>query len=92
MANTASQKKSDPKASSTADAGEAEVQARFDRETAQGYSGTVADPTPNHAYSVGGVTSDEPTPETDAAAAGAARTRAAEAGTETTGGGEGRGD
>lgn len=65
MANTASPKRSDPKASSTADAGEAEVQERSDRETDQGYRGTVADPTPNHAYTVGGVVHGEPTPETD---------------------------
>lgn len=66
MVNTASQKKRDQAASSTADAGEAEVQAQTDQDVDQGYRGTVADPTPNHAYTVGGVVSGEPTPETDA--------------------------
>lgn len=42
------------------------MQEKFDKETAQGYRGAVADPTPNSAYTVGGVTSGEPTPETDA--------------------------
>lgn len=77
MANTASPKRSDPKASSTDDAGEAEVQAQTDQDVDQGYRGTVADPTPNHAYTVGGVTSGEPTPETDAELAAKARTAAA---------------
>lgn len=42
-------------------------------ETAKGYVGADTDPTPNESYTVGGVTSDKPTPETDAKAAEAAR-------------------
>lgn len=62
-------KNSDQSKSSTGDAGEAELQERFDQEAEQGYRGIVADPTPNSAYTVGGVTSGEPTPETDGEAA-----------------------
>lgn len=49
----------------TDDAGEAEVQQKFDRINAQGYDGNVPDPTPNEAYTVAGVTSNAPTPATD---------------------------
>lgn len=73
MANE-KQTKSNQSASSTGDAGEAELQKQFDQEDAQGYRGVVADPTPNSAYTVAGVTSGEPTPETDAQAAKAAAT------------------
>lgn len=51
--------------SSETDAGRAEVQENVDNETEQGYRGTVADTTPNENYTVDGVTSDKPTPETD---------------------------
>jgi hypothetical protein len=47
---------------------EPEAQALQDAEnqvTAQGYRGTVPDPTPNHHYTVAGVTDGKPTPETD---------------------------
>lgn len=74
---SAKTKKSDQTASPTDDAGEAEVQERFDREDERGYRGTVADPTPNSAYTVAGVTSGEPTPETDADAAAEAASRRA---------------
>lgn len=47
------------------DAGEAQMQAQFDKEAEQGYRGYHVDPTPNSAYTVAGVTSGEPTPETD---------------------------
>lgn len=47
------------------DAGEAEVQKTMDKETDKGYSGTVVDPTPNENYTVDGVTSGKPTPESD---------------------------
>lgn len=66
---TEKQKNQDPMPSPTDDAGEAELQARFDKEAEQGYRGVVADPTPNSAYTVSGVTSGEPTPETDGGAA-----------------------
>lgn len=42
------------------------VQEAMDEEQEQGFRGQKVDPTPNHAYSVDGVTSGEPTPETDA--------------------------
>jgi hypothetical protein len=41
------------------------VQEQVDVETEQGFRGVKVDPTDNHAYSVEGVTSGEPTPETD---------------------------
>ncbi|AGL13872.1 hypothetical protein [Actinoplanes sp. N902-109] len=50
-----------------------EVQARMDEITEQGYQGTSTDPTPNENYTVGGVTSGAPTPETDKDAARAVR-------------------
>jgi hypothetical protein len=47
------------------DLGADEVQAKVDEAEAKGYLGEVPDPTPNSAYTVGGVTSGAPTPETD---------------------------
>lgn len=47
--------------------GVAEVQAKVDKETEQGFRGVEVDPTDNHAYTVEGVTAGEPTPETDPA-------------------------
>jgi hypothetical protein len=41
----------------------------LDAEQARGYRGLKADPTPNEHYTVAGVTSGKPTPETDADAA-----------------------
>ena len=52
-----------------ADIGQDAVQAAVDAEEDQGYHGVAVDPTPNSAYTVAGVTSGAPTPETDAAAA-----------------------
>lgn len=57
---------------SGADAENAEVQATVDEETEQGFRGTKVDQTPNENYTVAGVTSGAPTPETDADAARAA--------------------
>jgi hypothetical protein len=51
------------------DLGGDEVQQRMDRETAQGFSGVNVDPTPDENYTVAGVTSGAPTPETDPQAA-----------------------
>lgn len=48
-----------------ADTGADEVQANMDEETDKGYSGTKVDTTPDEAYSVKGVTSGQPTPESD---------------------------
>lgn len=53
--------------------GNAEVAAKFDKELKQGFRGTEVDPTDNKAYTVAGVTSGMPTPETDPAAANTAR-------------------
>lgn len=47
------------------DTSKAQVQEQVDKETEQGFIGTEVDPTPNSAYTVAGVTSGEPTPETD---------------------------
>jgi hypothetical protein len=49
------------------------VQAKVDEENAQGFRGTRVDPTPLENYTLDGVTSGKPTPETDEKAAQAAR-------------------
>jgi hypothetical protein len=41
------------------------VESRVEKELAQGFRGTEVDPTPNENYTVAGVTSGAPTPETD---------------------------
>lgn len=51
------------------DSGEAEVQAKVDEAEAQGFFGTAVDPTPRENYTLEGVTSGKPTPETDDKAA-----------------------
>lgn len=48
-----------------ADASIQEVQRQVDQETEQGFRGVEVDPTPNENYTVAGVTSGAPTPETD---------------------------
>lgn len=60
-----------------ADLGREEVQEQVNAEQEQGFVGNKVDPTPNEAYTVSGVTHQEPTPETDA---GAAREAAAASG------------
>jgi hypothetical protein len=55
------------------DSGAAEVQAKVDAENEQGFRGTRVDPTPLENYTLAGVTSGKPTPETDEKAAAAAR-------------------
>ena len=47
------------------DAGQAEVQAKFDEAEKKGYFGEVPDETPNENYTLKGVTSGKPTPETN---------------------------
>lgn len=42
-----------------------EVQAKFDEAEEQGYFGEAVDETPRENYTVQGVTSGKPTPETD---------------------------
>ncbi len=53
------------KQKSATDATQEAVQATVDAEQEQGYRGTTVDPTPNENYTVAGVTSGKPTPETD---------------------------
>ena len=55
------------------DGGAAEVQAKVDKENEQGFRGVRVDPTPLENYTLEGVTSGKPTPETDEKAAKAAR-------------------
>jgi hypothetical protein len=57
----------------TADQSTADMQKRADEDTARGFRGVEVDPTPNEHYSVAGVTSGMPTPETDDGAAEEAR-------------------
>ena len=51
----------------------AEIQRATDQAQAQGFFGVETDPTPNANYTIAGVTSGAPTPETDPEAAAAAR-------------------
>lgn len=60
------------------DSAEKQVQAAVDVETEQGFRGTEVDATPNENYTVSGVTSGKPTPETDEKAAAKAREAASE--------------
>lgn len=55
------------------EAGAEQVQQRVDEEQDQGFVGTEVDPTPNENYTLAGVTSGKPTPETDERAAEEAR-------------------
>jgi hypothetical protein len=43
-----------------------EIEQKLNAEQEQGFRGTEVDPTPNENYTVAGVTSGAPTPETDA--------------------------
>ncbi len=56
-----------------ADTSAAEVQAKADEDQARGFRGVEVDPTPNENYTIAGVTSGAPTPETDDDAAETAR-------------------
>ena len=47
------------------DAGQAEVQARFDEAEEKGYFGHTPDDTPNEHYTLSGVIAGLPTPETE---------------------------
>lgn len=47
------------------DLGQAEVQAKFDEANSKGYWGETPDDTPNENYTLKGVTSGKPTPETE---------------------------
>ena len=61
--STTTSSTSKPK-SAKSDAGAAQVQATVEEELEQGFRGTAVDPTPNENYTVEGVTSGAPTPET----------------------------
>jgi hypothetical protein len=52
-------------ANTTAEELKGDLQERTDEAEAKGYWGETPDPTPNSAYTLGGVTAGEPTPETD---------------------------
>lgn len=54
------------KDSTAASQSSTDIQAKADQEAKQGFRGTEVDPTPNENYTVAGVTSGAPTPETDA--------------------------
>ena len=54
-----------PPKKSADDAGQAEVQAKFDEANEKGYFGSTPDETPNENYTLKGVTSGKPTPETE---------------------------
>jgi hypothetical protein len=56
-----------------ADKSTAEAQAKVDEDQARGFRGVEVDPTPNENYTIAGVTSGAPTPETDDNAAETAR-------------------
>lgn len=60
------------------DLGAAEVEANVQAEQDKGYRGEAVDPTPNSNYTVAGVTSGKPTPETDPKQAAKARDAQAE--------------
>ena len=49
------------------------IEDRLEQEQKQGFRGTEVDPTPNENYTVAGVTSGAPTPETDVDSANTAR-------------------
>lgn len=51
-------------AKSHEDGGLADVQAKVDAATAQGFEGEAVDDTPRENYTVAGVTAGKPTPET----------------------------
>lgn len=55
------------------DSGRSLVQEQFDQEQEQGYVGTKVDPTPDENYTLQGVASGAPTPETDEELAAEAR-------------------
>jgi hypothetical protein len=55
------------------DVGQAEVQKKVEAEQERGLHGTKVDPTPDEHYTVGGVTSGKPTPESDPDRAGLRR-------------------
>jgi hypothetical protein len=57
------------KTAASTDGGKKELQAAFDEAQEKGYFGVTPDPTPNENYTLKGVASGKPTPETDDALA-----------------------
>ena len=53
------------KTAASTDLGQKSVHAAFDEAQEKGYFGVTPDPTPNENYTLKGVTSGKPTPETD---------------------------
>lgn len=47
------------------DAGQDEIQAKFDEAAEKGFFGTAPDSTPNENYTLAGVNAGKPTPETE---------------------------
>ena len=68
-----------------ADKSTAQVQKQMDEDTERGFRGVEVDPTPNDNYTVSGVTSGAPTPETDDKAAEDARKAQADAASKAAG-------
>lgn len=62
----AESKLANPKGADTSPHDVTSLQKKSDEIQKQGYDGIVTDPTPNEHYTVEGVTSGKPTPETDA--------------------------
>lgn len=56
-----------------ADTSTTEVQQKVDKDEARGFRGIEVDPTPNENYTIAGVISGAPTPETDEKASETAR-------------------
>ncbi len=73
----AEKRSTQPTAKAT-DAAETAVQDAVDAETEKGYRGSVADSTPNHAYTVAGQLAGEPVPEVAADPAAARQAAASE--------------
>ena len=73
MAKKSESKKAEPDTSP--ERANERVQEVVEGEQEQGFRGVEVDPTDNHAYTVEGVTSGEPTPETDPKAAEKAGSR-----------------
>jgi hypothetical protein len=71
--STTSESKSEPTAREQSSTGSNVADKVIDQESAQGFRGVEVDPTPNENYTVAGVTSGAPTPETDVASAQEAR-------------------
>lgn len=59
------EKKQSQKTAASPDAGQKELQEKFDEAQEKGYFGVTPDPTPNENYTLQGQGAGKPTPETD---------------------------